>query len=173
MIDARPDRLTDTLRDLSPSSLVVVSVENVLAARGAWLDAAVAPLGVSQTRVALRPGEEYKTLPSVSSIWDGALAAGVDRQCVVVAFGGGVVGDLAGFAASTLLRGVRCVQCPTTLLAMVDSSVGGKTGFDHPAGKNLLGTFSQPAGVLVDLEHLTTLPARRGAGRGSEDRAGS
>jgi 3-dehydroquinate synthetase len=78
----------------------------------------------------------------------------------VIAAGGGVVGDLAGFASACLLRGIRFVQVPTTLLAMVDASVGGKTGFDHPAGKNLIGAFHQPSGVVVDLGHLQTLPAR-------------
>jgi 3-dehydroquinate synthase len=99
----------------------------------------------------------------VTKIWDAALTAGIDRQAVVLAFGGGVVGDMAGFAASTLLRGVRCVQIATTLLAMVDSSVGGKTGFDHASGKNLLGAFFQPARVILDLEHLSTLSARERA----------
>jgi shikimate kinase/3-dehydroquinate synthase len=159
----RPDALTRTLRELGPSSIVTVTDENVIRARGQWLEQALAPLGLRETRVVLPPGEENKTLASVSRIWDAALAAGVDRQAVVLAFGGGVVGDLGGFAASTLLRGVRCVQIPTTLLAMVDSSVGGKTGFDHPAGKNLLGTFFQPTRVHVDLEHLSTLPERQRA----------
>ncbi len=84
----------------------------------------------------------------------------MDRDALVLAAGGGVVGDLAGFAAAVLLRGVPFVQVPTTLLAMVDASVGGKTGFDHPAGKNLVGTFHQPSGVVVDLQHLDTLPKR-------------
>jgi 3-dehydroquinate synthetase len=83
----------------------------------------------------------------------------------MVAFGGGVVGDLAGFAASTVLRGIRCVQVATTLLSMVDSSVGGKTGFDHAKGKNLLGAFFQPSRVICDLDHLSTLaPRQRAAG---------
>jgi 3-dehydroquinate synthase len=115
---------------------------------------------VPVTEVTLRPGEPHKTLASVTSIWDAALAQGIDRDAVVVGFGGGVVGDLAGFAASTLLRGVRVVQVPTTLLAMVDASLGGKTGFDHPSGKNLLGSFHQPTAVIVDLAHLSTLPRR-------------
>src|SRR5258705_7822801 len=93
-------------------------------------------------------------------IGDAALGAGIDRDAVVIAFGGGVVGDLAGFAASALLRGVRAVLVPTTLLAMVDASVGGKTGFDHPTGKNLIGAFAQPSAVVADLAHLSTLPAR-------------
>jgi shikimate kinase / 3-dehydroquinate synthase len=161
--DGQPDLLTSTLRELQPSSLVIVTDTNVSAARGDWLDGALRPLGVPETRIVLVPGEESKTLASVARIWDGALGAGIDRQCVVLAFGGGVVGDLAGFAASTLLRGVRCVQIATTLLAMVDSSVGGKTGFDHATGKNLLGAFFQPTRVLLDLEHLSTLPERQRA----------
>jgi shikimate kinase/3-dehydroquinate synthase len=163
LVDGEPSALTATIRDLSPSSLVIVSDENVIAARGAWLDSALSPITVPRTRIVLPPGEANKTITSVSHIWDAALGGSVDRQCVVLAFGGGVVGDLAGFSASTLLRGVRCVQIATTLLSMVDSSVGGKTGFDHGAGKNLLGAFFQPSRVLLDLEHLTTLPARERA----------
>ncbi len=93
-------------------------------------------------------------------MWDAALGAGVDRDTLVVAFGGGVTSDIAGFAASTLLRGVRFVAAPTTLLAMADASVGGKTGIDHPAGKNLVGTIYQPSGVVIDTAHLMTLPVR-------------
>ncbi len=155
-----PDRLTATLSEMRPSSVVVVSDENVRAARGAWLDLALRNLSVPRCDVTLAPGESSKTIASVSRIWDEALGAGVDRSAVAIAFGGGVVGDLAGFAAATLLRGIRCVQIPTTLLSMVDSSVGGKTGFDHAAGKNLVGAFFQPSRVLVDTAHLTTLPRR-------------
>lgn len=156
-----PLMLTKTVRSLEPSVVVVVSDENVMAARGAWLDTALE--GIPHVRIVLTPGEENKTLESVSKIWDAALGSGIDRKAVVLAFGGGVVGDLAGFAASTLLRGVRCVQVATSLLAMVDSSVGGKTGFDHAVGKNLLGAFFQPTRVLLDLEHLVTLPDRHRA----------
>jgi 3-dehydroquinate synthase len=117
-------------------------------------------IAVPGTVVTLPPGEVNKTLPQVAAIWDAALALGIDRDAVVVSFGGGVVGDLAGFAASTLLRGIRFVQLPTTLLAMVDASVGGKTGFDHAVGKNLVGSFHQPAHVVADLAHLGTLPKR-------------
>jgi shikimate kinase / 3-dehydroquinate synthase len=156
----RPDVLASRLAELAPSSLITVTDENLVTMRGAWLDAALAPLGLRETRIVLPPGERHKTIASIGKIWDAALTAGIDRQAVVVAFGGGVVGDLAGFAASTLLRGLRCVQVPTTLLSMVDSSVGGKTGFDHAAGKNLLGAFFQPSRVVIDLEHLKTLPPR-------------
>jgi shikimate kinase/3-dehydroquinate synthase len=160
LTDGRPEVLTETLRELAPSSLVTLTDENVVTMRGAWLDVALAPLGLRETRIVLPPGESNKTLGSIARVWDTALGAGIDRQAVVVAFGGGVVGDLAGFSASTLLRGVRCVQVPTTLLSMVDSSVGGKTGFDHATGKNLLGAFFQPSRVVIDLEQLKTLPPR-------------
>lgn len=157
----KPALLSETLAALAPTGILVVTDENVNAARGQWLTEALGAL--PHTKVVLPPGEENKTLATVSKIWDAALGAGIDRRGVVLAFGGGVVGDLAGFAASTLLRGVRCVQVATSLLAMVDSSVGGKTGFDHAAGKNLLGAFFQPTRVLLDLEHLSTLPERHRA----------
>lgn len=155
-----PALLTDAIARCAPSSVVVVSDANVQRARGAAFEQALAPLSFGGIRVTLPAGERHKTLASVSMIWDAALGAGIDREALVLAIGGGVVGDLAGFAASALLRGVRVLQAPTTLLAMVDASVGGKTGFDHPGGKNLLGAFHQPTGVIADLEHLTTLPAR-------------
>ncbi len=159
VLDA-PARLTDAVACAAPSSVVIVSDATVQRARGEALEKALAPLAIQGMRVTLPAGERHKTIASVSTIWDAALGAGVDRDAVLLAFGGGVVGDLAGFAASALLRGVRVIQVPTTLLAMVDASVGGKTGFDHPTGKNLLGAFHQPAAVVVDLSHLSTLPAR-------------
>jgi shikimate kinase/3-dehydroquinate synthase len=161
-VDA-PARLTEAVARCKPSSLVVVTDSNVQRARGAAIDASLRPIGARMTRVTLPPGESQKTLASVGTIWDAALGGGVDRDAVVVAAGGGVVGDLAGFAAACLLRGVRFVQVPTTLLAMVDSSVGGKTGFDHAVGKNLIGAFHQPSAVVADLGHLATLSVRERA----------
>jgi shikimate kinase/3-dehydroquinate synthase len=155
-----PTRLTDAVARCAPSSVVLVTDANVQRARGAAVEAALGPLALPGTRVTLPAGERHKTLAAVSTIWDAALGAGVDRDALVVAVGGGVVGDIAGFAASALLRGVRVLQVPTTLLAMVDASVGGKTGFDHPTGKNLVGAFHQPSGVVADLAHLSTLPGR-------------
>lgn len=163
LTDANPARLTAAIQELAPSSLFVVTDANVQAARGAWLEQALAGLGLPRHVIALAPGEPSKTLATVSRIWDEALAFGVDRDSLVLAFGGGVVGDLAGFAAATVLRGIRCVQIATTLLSMVDSSVGGKTGFDHASGKNLIGAFFQPSRVIIDLEHLSTLPPRERA----------
>jgi shikimate kinase/3-dehydroquinate synthase len=158
-----PAKLAAAVARCAPSSLLLVTDDNVAAARGAAIDLALQPLGLPTCRISLAPGEPNKTLAAVSRIWDAGLGARVDRDCLVVAAGGGVVGDLAGFAAACLLRGVRFVQVPTTLLAMVDSSVGGKTGCDHEAGKNLIGAFHQPSAVVADLAHLTTLSAREQA----------
>jgi shikimate kinase/3-dehydroquinate synthase len=104
-------------------------------------------------------GEAYKTLDTVRQLYDGFIEAGLDRRGAVLALGGGVIGDLTGFAAATYLRGVPLVQLPTTLLAVVDASVGGKAAVDHPRGKNLVGAFKQPALVIADLDALSTLPA--------------
>jgi len=163
--EGEPSRLTDAIARCAPSRVVVVTDSNVQRGRGAAIEAALRPLAIEATRVTLPPGEEHKTLASVCTIWDAALGAEVDRDALILAAGGGVVGDLAGFAAACLLRGIRFLPVPTTLLAMIDASVGGKTAFDHPAGKNLLGAFHQPSAVVVDLEHLRTLPERhRSAG---------
>lgn len=105
-------------------------------------------------------GEQHKTLGQLGRIYDTFLAAKIERATPLLALGGGVVGDMTGFAAATILRGVPFVQVPTTLLAMVDASVGGKTAVDHPLGKNLIGAFNQPLAVLIDPAVLTTLPAR-------------
>ncbi|MDQ2972484.1 MAG: 3-dehydroquinate synthase [Pseudomonadota bacterium] len=108
----------------------------------------------------LRVGESHKTLESVARIFDALAALGATRDACIVALGGGVVGDIAGFAAACWMRGIDFIQVPTTLLAMVDSSVGGKTGVDHAAGKNLIGAFHQPRAVVADLDTLATLPPR-------------
>ncbi len=103
-------------------------------------------------------GEQYKNLDWANAIYTALLINGFDRKSALVALGGGVIGDLTGFAAATFMRGVPFVQVPTTLLAMVDSSVGGKTGVNHPMGKNMIGAFYQPKKVLMDLSVLKTLP---------------
>ncbi len=103
-------------------------------------------------------GEQYKTLETIEDIYDRFLEVGLDRSGLVIALGGGVVGDMAGYAAATYMRGVPFVQMPTSLLAMVDASVGGKTGVDLPQGKNLVGAFKQPEAVLIDPSVLATLP---------------
>lgn len=138
-------------------------------------DANVAPLYAQRLRGALShdhsnspqietlilpPGEAHKNLDAVSNVLDTLARLGATRDACVLALGGGVVGDIAGFAAACWMRGIDYVQIPTTLLAMVDSSVGGKTGVDHPAGKNLVGAFHQPRAVVADLDTLATLPDR-------------
>ena len=110
--------------------------------------------------VLLPDGERYKQLPTVSRIYDALIKAGADRATTIVAVGGGVVGDTAGLAAATYLRGVPIVHVPTTLLAQVDSAIGGKVGVNHPLGKNLIGAFHQPSAVIVDPAFLATLPRR-------------
>ena len=117
--------------------------------------------GFSVVLIEIPDGEEYKNSATLNGVYDGLLAAGIDRSSFIVALGGGVVGDVAGFAAATWLRGIPFVQVPTTLLAQVDSSVGGKTGVDHPKGKNLIGAFYQPRLVLIDVVTLQTLDARQ------------
>jgi len=112
------------------------------------------------TIVVIPDGEKYKTVSTWETVLSALLSAKLDRKTVVCAFGGGVVGDITGFAAASYLRGVRYVQIPTTLLAMVDSSVGGKTGVNHDAGKNLIGAFHQPSLVWADCAMLETLPPR-------------
>jgi shikimate kinase/3-dehydroquinate synthase len=165
VVNDSPATLTDAIAGAAPSSLIVVTDAHVQRDRHEHVAAALGALAIPQTTVTLPAGERHKTIASVATIWDAALGAGVDREALVVGLGGGVVGDLAGFAAASLLRGVRSLLVPTTLLAMVDASVGGKTGFDHPVGKNLIGAFHQPTAVVVDLAHLATLPAReRNAG---------
>ncbi len=118
----------------------------------------LAAVGKPPVEVRLPGDEASKNIASVEKIWDTALEAEVDRRAIVIGVGGGVIGDLAAFAASTLLRGVALGQVPTTLLSMVDSSVGGKTGFNRARGKNLVGTFYQPKFVLCDVDTLSTLP---------------
>ena len=112
------------------------------------------------TLAAITPGEPSKCLSVAGKLYDALAAIPADRQTVVVAVGGGVVGDVAGFVAATYNRGLPLVMVPTTLLAMVDSSVGGKVGINHPRGKNLIGAFHQPAGVWIDTAHVDTLPDR-------------
>ena len=111
-------------------------------------------------RLELPDGEQHKNAATLELIYDQLLGAGCDRKTVIYALGGGVVGDMAGFAAACYMRGVPFVQVPTTLLAQVDSSVGGKTAINHPLGKNMIGAFYQPARVVCDLDVLDTLPAR-------------
>lgn len=120
--------------------------------------------GFRAVPIVLPAGERSKTLRSVSNILDELIRAGFERRSTLVALGGGVIGDLTGFAAAIYLRGIPFIQVPTTLVAQVDSSVGGKTGVDHSLGKNLIGAFHQPRAVLIDPDTLRTLPKREWVG---------
>jgi 3-dehydroquinate synthase len=138
----------------------VVSDETVWGLHGARLTAALDRAGITALPVIVPPGEGTKSFEGLADVTDRLLALELDRGDIITAFGGGVVGDLAGFAAAIYKRGVDFVQIPTTLLAQVDSSVGGKTAIDTPRGKNLVGAFHQPRLVLADLDVLATLDAR-------------
>jgi len=141
--------------------LIIVTDSNVAGLYLSKLEMALVAAGFEPPPSIVVPaGEESKSLASFAEAAERLLALGIDRKTVVVALGGGVVGDLAGFLAATLLRGIDFIQIPTTLLAQVDSSVGGKTGIDSGHGKNLIGAFHQPLLVLADIDALTTLPPR-------------
>ena len=140
--------------------VAVVTDENVARFHLTTLSASLKAAGVDFTTITVAPGEKSKSFETLETVVDGILGARIERSDLVVAFGGGVVGDLAGFAASIVRRGVRVVQIPTTLLAQVDSSVGGKTGINTGRGKNLVGRFHQPSLVLADASVLDSLHPR-------------
>lgn len=146
------------LRHLPRGRVAVVSNTTVAPL---YLDRVRAALGERLAVVRILPdGERYKNLETLASIWDALLEAHCDRHTTLIALGGGVVGDITGFAAATYQRGVPFMQLPTTLLAQVDSSVGGKTGINHARGKNMIGAFHQPCCVIADTDTLLTLPER-------------
>jgi 3-dehydroquinate synthase len=150
------DRLTDALDDFSiPRRRFVVSSTGVWRLHGHRVHAVT-----REEPIVLPDGERFKHLGTVGRIYDALVRAQADRGSVIIAIGGGVVGDIAGFAAATFLRGVTLVHVPTTLLAQVDSAIGGKAGVNHPLGKNLIGAFHQPSAVVVDPVFLKTLPRR-------------
>ena len=155
------DRLGAKCRALQlGNKVMVVSNPTVFALYGQRAISALQQADFEVFYCELPDGERYKTLESIAHIYDLALEHGLERSSTLVALGGGVIGDMTGFAAATWLRGIAVVQVPTTLLAMVDSSIGGKTGVNHPHGKNLIGAFHQPRLVLTDPDVLATLPAR-------------
>lgn len=154
-------RVGPELRALGVGGKVALfSDAGILARLGGSVRASLNAAGFDVTVVELPAGEAAKCVEVASRGWDALLAAGLDRGSTVLALGGGAVGDLAGFVAATYMRGVNFVQLPTTLLAQVDASIGGKTAIDHPRAKNLVGAFHQPRLVLVDPTALTTLPER-------------
>jgi 3-dehydroquinate synthase len=139
---------------------VIVTDANVAALHLKTLQASLDAAGITSQAIILPPGEGTKSYAQLAELCDGLLAAGMERADRIIAFGGGVIGDLTGFAASILRRGVDFIQIPTTLLSQVDSSVGGKTGINSKHGKNLIGAFHQPVAVLADTSLLNSLSAR-------------
>ncbi len=147
------------LFDLSPR-IAIVSNPTVFSLYGDRVSDSVKKAGFELSTITIPDGEEYKDLLWVQHIYDELLRIKLDRSSALIALGGGVIGDITGFAASTYMRGISCIQIPTTLLAQVDSSVGGKTGVNHKLGKNMIGTFWQPRLVWIDVETLKTLPKK-------------
>jgi 3-dehydroquinate synthase len=155
------DQLGQRMNDLQlGKKVLVVSNPTIFKHYGERAIASLQSAGFDVVSYCLPAGERYKTLNSIQKIYDVALENRLERSATMVALGGGVIGDMTGFAAATWLRGINVVQVPTTLLAMVDSAIGGKTGVNHPNGKNLIGAFHQPRLVLIDPEVLKSLPMR-------------
>lgn len=146
------------LQHIPGKNVLVVSNETVAPL---YLDKTLAMLASKHTETCILPdGEQYKNLETLNTIYDVLLGKKLDRNSTIIALGGGVIGDMAGFAAASYQRGVHLIQIPTTLLAQVDSSVGGKTAVNHPLGKNMIGAFYQPRAVIADTSTLGTLPER-------------
>jgi 3-dehydroquinate synthase len=153
-------RVGEVVRALAPTSRCALFSDAQVEAHAATVGESLRCAGYEVVQAVVPSGEENKNLATVARLYDVLLDAHLERRCPVVAVGGGVTGDTAGFVAATYLRGVPFVQCPTTLLAMVDSSVGGKVGVNVAQGKNLIGAFHQPIAVIADPLALRTLPAR-------------
>lgn len=155
------DRAGEMIRErFSPSKIVVVTDDNVNALYGSRLTESLEAAGFRVKLISLPPGEQTKSLAQLSRLYSEALSFSITRRDMIIALGGGVIGDLTGLMAATLLRGIPFIQIPTTLLAQVDSSVGGKVAIDVEEGKNLVGAFYQPKLVLIDTETLRTLSDR-------------
>ncbi|MCC9630360.1 3-dehydroquinate synthase [Blastopirellula sp. JC732] len=142
------------------SHAIIITDDQVRPLYADTIAAACTAAGMRTTLLSVPAGETSKSIAMADRLWNESLAAGADRKSVVIAVGGGVIGDLAGFIAATFARGLAFFQVPTTLLAQVDSSVGGKVGINLPAAKNMVGAFWQPQGVLIDVDVLTSLPER-------------
>lgn len=148
------------LPHLRRKQVAIVTNETVAPLYLNQLSKALNQVGIAVLEIVLPDGEQYKNSDTLNKIYDALLQHRCERSTTLIALGGGVIGDLTGYAAATYLRGVPFIQIPTTLLSQVDSSVGGKTGINHPLGKNMIGAFYQPQLVLADIDTLQTLPAR-------------
>jgi 3-dehydroquinate synthase len=154
------EKLPQLLRARQVSQAIVVTNETLHQHYPDWLAQELRAHGLDARTCRLPDGEQYKSLATLEQIYDFLLSHAANRKTWLIAFGGGVVGDITGFAAATFMRGIPFVQVPTTLLADVDSSVGGKTAVNHPRGKNMVGAFKQPEYVCIDLDFLRSLPKR-------------
>lgn len=154
------DNLAEHIRPHISGKAVIISNQTVAPLYLNPVQAACQQLGISVCDIILPDGEQYKNNESLQQIYTGLLQHHADRRTTILALGGGVIGDLAGFAAATYQRGIPFIQIPTTLLSQVDSSVGGKTGINHSLGKNMIGAFYQPQAVITDTATLQTLPPR-------------
>ena len=152
------DVIVGQIVNLTHPNPIIVTDENVAKFHLEKIQSALQTFGFESKSIVVPAGEAYKNLETVSDLWKSFLENGLDRKSTVIALGGGVISDMAGFAASTYMRGINWIAVPTTLLSMVDASLGGKTGFDLPEGKNLIGSFYPPKLVLADPQFLTTLP---------------
>ncbi|MBI5374328.1 MAG: 3-dehydroquinate synthase [Candidatus Schekmanbacteria bacterium] len=147
----------EIVASFSPHKVMVITNPLVQSLVGNKLQASLQKAGLKFCRTVVPDGERYKTLSTAKRLYDEMIKNGIERDSMVIALGGGVIGDLAGFVASTFMRGIPFIQIPTTLLAQVDASIGGKVAVDHPAGKNLIGSFYQPKAVIIDCSVLDTL----------------
>ena len=155
-----PDAIKQIAKYISSNRVMIVTNTTIAPLYLERIKTSLETVGKKVETVILPDGEAYKTMESLTLIYDALLEKKCDRKTTLVALGGGVVGDITGFAAASYMRGVPFVQIPTTLLSQVDSSVGGKTGINHPLGKNMIGAFYQPQAVVADINTLSTLPGR-------------
>ncbi|KAB2835439.1 MAG: 3-dehydroquinate synthase [Candidatus Brocadia sp.] len=147
------------VQEKSPCKTLLITDKNIERVYGGIVSESLSRKKFDVRLVALKPGEEQKTLDTALMLYDACFDHKLDRNSLIVALGGGVVGDISGFIAATFMRGIPFIQIPTTLLAQVDSSIGGKVAVNHPRGKNMIGSFYQPRAVFIDTDTLSTLPA--------------
>ncbi len=158
-MDILEEALSDALSLYSEPNLFIVINETIDKLYRTYLEERI-PKHLELETLILPDGEQHKNLETMSQIYDFLATNKANRKSILIAFGGGVIGDMAGFAAATYMRGISCIQIPTTLLSQVDSGIGGKTGINHEAGKNFIGSFKQPLQTIIDVNFLDTLPER-------------
>ena len=154
------EKIGNTLvKENAPCKTLLITDKNIEKVYGSIVSESLRKNKFDVRLVSLKPGEEQKTLETACTLYDACFDHKLDRNSLIVALGGGVVGDISGFVAATFMRGIPFIQVPTSLLAQVDSSIGGKVAVNHPKGKNMIGSFYQPKAVFIDTDTLSTLPA--------------